>query len=84
MECFLMSLPGILQSSVALVEKDWGLFKKVFLGLEGETTGELVKTEPSELSSEQLEDVLGRESVDNCEGKIASCFSSACNPSCFC
>lgn len=83
-ECFLISLLGMLQSSVALVEKDWGLFKKVFLGLEGETTGELAKTEPSELSREQLEDVLGRESLDNCEGKIASRFSSASNPSCFC
>lgn len=84
MECFLISLLGTLQSSVAFVEKDWGLFKKVFLGLEGETTGEVVKTEPSELSREQLEDVLGRESVDNCEGKIASRFSSASKPSCFC
>lgn len=68
------------------MQKDWGLFKKFFLGLEGETNGELVKTEPSELSSEQLEDVLDRESLDSCEGKIASRLSSTSfsRPSCFC
>lgn len=74
MECFLISLMGVSLSSAVLVEKDWGLFKKFLLGLEGETNGELVKTEQSELdkelSKEQLEDVLGNEPLDNSDGKL--------------
>lgn len=74
MECFLLSLLGVSLSSAVLVEKDWGLVKAFLLGLEGETNGELVKTEQSELdkelSKEQLEDVLGNDPFDNSDGKL--------------
>jgi len=52
MECFLISLLGLLFSALV---KDWCLVKKFLLGLEGEARGELSE----KASRELLEGALG-------------------------
>ncbi|KAL8186011.1 UNVERIFIED_CONTAM: hypothetical protein K2H54_061467 [Gekko kuhli] len=72
-ECFLSSWLDVLLPVEVLVEKDWGRVRAFFLEMEGDVSGELVKTEESEageeLSSELLEDVLSKELVDDSEYK---------------